>query len=120
MKTVTPTARRLEPDDIDWEEEPIDSDVETIGEMVGSSGFFSGEERQIAVELVQERLLRGISSGYRFLFAKKHGRVIGYACFGPIPGTKESYDLYWIVVRSDWRGLGLGKAILKKVEQNSL
>ena len=43
--------------------------------------------------------------------------MIGYACFGPIPGTKQSYDLYWIAVENDVRGSGLGKEILGKAEQ---
>ena len=43
--------------------------------------------------------------------------MIGYACFGPIPGTKESYDLYWIAVENEVRGSGLGKEILGKAEQ---
>jgi len=104
-------------DEIVWREVPLASDVESIREIVASSGFFSRNELQIAVELVQERLSKGVLSGYHFLFAERSGMLIGYACFGPIPGTQESYDLYWIAVRALMRGSGLGKLILEKVEQ---
>jgi ribosomal protein S18 acetylase RimI-like enzyme len=100
-----------------WREEPQSSDVESIRKIVGSTDFFSLEERSIAVELAEERLLKGLSSGYYFLFAEEHKNMIGYACFGPIPATRDSFDLYWIAVRNDQRGFGLGKAILGKAEQ---
>jgi ribosomal protein S18 acetylase RimI-like enzyme len=103
--------------EIAWREEPIASDERSIRDIVTSSGFFSREEHEIAVELILERLAKGVASGYHFLFAEDRGYLLGYACFGPIPGTRESYDLYWIAVKNDQRGLGLGKVILKKAEQ---
>jgi D-alanine-D-alanine ligase len=104
-------------DELTWREDPIPLDVESIKGLVESSTFFCSEELQIAVELVQERLAKGICSGYHFLFSEQAGAVIGYACFGPIPGTRDSHDLYWIAVKNDQRGFGLGKVILKRVEQ---
>ncbi|MFC1863206.1 GNAT family N-acetyltransferase [Thermodesulfobacteriota bacterium] len=104
--------------EITWRDDPISSDERSIRDIVTSTGFFSREENDIAVELVLERLAKGVTSGYYFLFAEGLGNLIGYACFGPISGTKESYDLYWIAVRNDQRGLGLGKVILKRAEQN--
>ena len=84
--------------------------------MVESSGFFSADEAEVAEELVAERLSKGVSSGYFFLFAQWAERLIGYSCFGPIPCTKESYDLYWIAVQNDLRSSGIGKELLKRVE----
>ena len=107
----------IKEDLLNWREEPLSSDVESIRKIVGSTDFFSLEERSIAVELAEERLLKGLSSGYYFLFAEEQKDVIGYACFGPIPATRDSFDLYWIAVRNDQRGFGLGKAILVKAEQ---
>ncbi|MBN1831749.1 MAG: GNAT family N-acetyltransferase [Deltaproteobacteria bacterium] len=104
-------------DELTWREDPILLDVESIKGLVESSTFFSPEELQIAVELIQERLSKGMYSGYHFLFSERAGAVIGYACYGPIPGTRDSHDLYWIAVKNDQRGFGLGKVILKRVEQ---
>jgi YVTN family beta-propeller protein len=36
------------------------------------------------------------------------GQTLGYACFGPVPMTASSYDLYWIVVTPDDRHLLVG------------
>ncbi|MEW5802033.1 MAG: GNAT family N-acetyltransferase [bacterium] len=93
------------------------SDRESVREIIESSGFFFPEEVETAVELVEERLIKDIRSGYYFLFAEQAKRVIGYTCFGPIACTKASYDLYWIAVHNDFRGLGLGKKLLSKSEQ---
>ncbi|MFH2049132.1 MAG: GNAT family N-acetyltransferase [bacterium] len=79
--------------------------------------FFSQDEIDIAVELVTERLEKGIESGYHFIFAEIDGKTIGYSCFGPIPATQESYDLYWIAVHNDYRGAGIGKQLLTISEE---
>ncbi|MBN2125105.1 MAG: GNAT family N-acetyltransferase [Deltaproteobacteria bacterium] len=100
--------------------DPVPSDIEGVREIVDSSGFFSREEIEVASELVRERLGRGPASGYFFLFAEAGGKVQGYTCFGPIPCTRESYDLYWIAVRNPLRGSGLGKALLRRTEAGIL
>lgn len=100
-----------------FRENPKPSDSEDILDIVRSSSFFSPEECGIAVELIEERWRMGEASGYFFLFAEKEERVIGYTCFGPIPGTRESYDLYWIAVHQDYRGAGLGKKLLDRSEE---
>ncbi len=109
--------KRMDSDKIIWREEPQPSDTERIREIVVSTGFFSESEIDVAVELVQERLSKGPASGYHFIFAEADKRVIGYSCYGPIPCTIESYDIYWIAVEEGLRGSGLGRKILKRVEK---
>jgi D-alanine-D-alanine ligase len=89
-------------------------DAENVRRIVESSGFFSPEEVGVAVELVEERLNRGLASGYHFLFAELNGVPVGYTCFGPISCTKASFDLYWIAVHNDFRGLGIGRELLSR------
>ncbi len=92
-------------------------DREAVRRIVRSSGFFYQDEVEIAVELVDEALQRGDASGYHFVFAEIDGIVAGYACFGPIPGTGASFDLYWIALDDDFRGQGLGGAVLRVAEE---
>lgn len=100
-----------------YREYVVQKDVRNVRDIVESSGFFSTAEVEIAVELVRERLSKGNSSGYSFLFAEQDGRVVGYTCFGPIAGTLSSYDLYWIAVHNDARGKGIGRELLQKTEK---
>jgi len=92
-------------------------DSEAVGRLVRATGFFSEEERCIAVELVEERLAKGESSGYLFLFAEQEDHLLGYACFGLIPGSLYSYDLYWIAVDPQAQGQGLGKRLMAESER---
>lgn len=91
-------------------------DPENIKKIVSSTGFFNDEEVDIAVELAEERLSKGLESGYHFLFLEIDDKTVGYSCFGPIPATKFSYDLYWIAVHKDNQNLGLGKILLNESE----
>ena len=95
----------------------LPSDAQSVFTIVKSSGFFSPQEVEVAVELVKEGQAKGIASGYCFLFAEIDKEVAGYTCYGPIPCTVESFDIYWIAVSASLRGLGLGKELLEKTEK---
>ena len=97
-------------------EEARATDPSAVRALVRATGFFSDEEIAVAGELVEERLQRGPASGYHFLFAEAGGALAGYACYGQIPLTRSNFDLYWIVVRPDRQGAGLGRRLLALVE----
>jgi len=103
-------------DELTFRQETRKTDAQSIRELTASTGFFTDAEIDVAVELVEERLQKGEQSGYYFLFAERDGRVVGYTCFGPIPCTLSSYDLYWIAVHNDVRGKGIGKILMQKSE----
>jgi GNAT superfamily N-acetyltransferase len=92
-------------------------DLETVREILVSTGFFYDIEIPVAVELVQERLDSGEASEYFFLFAEHEGRTISFTCFGPIAGAEGAFDLYWIVTHNDFRGKGVGKVLLEKTHE---
>ncbi|MCA9064035.1 MAG: GNAT family N-acetyltransferase [Planctomycetaceae bacterium] len=92
-------------------------DAEAVRDIVTATEFFRPDETAIAVELVEERLNRGVASGYEFLFAEADGKVVGYTCYGPIACTLGSYDLFWIAVHPAWQGRSLGKKLLNLTEQ---
>lgn len=87
-----------------------------IRALVESTGFFSAEEVSIAQELAEETLSQGSSSGYLFLLAERQGELTGYTCFGRIPGTVSSWDLYWIAVARGHQGQGLGRLLVNGTE----
>jgi D-alanine-D-alanine ligase len=97
--------------------ELVPDDRGRIRAMVESTGVFNAVELDTAVELADERLEEGPASGYHFVFAELDGRVVGYACYGPIALTVGSYDLYWIAVDKSAQGLGLGRKIMDKVAE---
>jgi ribosomal protein S18 acetylase RimI-like enzyme len=106
---------------MEWRDRARDADRDAVLALVRSTGFFSPEEEAIAVELVDEALKLGAAaSGYEFVFADSaDGRLLGYACFGPIPGRPGAFDLYWIAV-APWRqGGGLGRQLIAEAERRA-
>lgn len=92
-------------------------DRDAVRRIVESTGYFAPYEVDVAVELVDERLAKGLASGYYFLFAEREGETIGYACYGPIACTRHSYDLYWIAVDAAHQRSGWGRRLLAASEQ---
>ncbi len=103
-----------------WRDEVRPGDPGVVRRLCESSGFFSAAEIDMAVELVEERILKGTASGYHFLFAQYGETAYGYACYGPIPGTDASWDLYWIAVQEEKRGHGLGRKVQVEVERRTV
>ena len=107
---------RTETEVIHYRRDVTASDRECIRRIVESTDYFSPAETGIALDLVEERLEKGARSGYEFLLAEAHDVVIGYTCFGAIPGTLSSFDIYWIVVRRDCQRNGIGALLLRATE----
>ena len=97
-----------------------DEDVAQIREITLSSGFFSAEEIAIAEEVALEGLKKGPVSGYEFIFAdgcrQDASKTAGFACYGKIPGTADSFDLYWLAVHQKNRAQGIGRQLITMVE----
>lgn len=97
--------------------EPRAADIAAVRRIVASTGFFRPDEIDVAVELIEERLDLGLEkSGYHFLFADRGGETLGYVCYGPIPVTLTSWDLYWIAVDHRLRGQGIGRRLVEAAE----
>jgi ribosomal protein S18 acetylase RimI-like enzyme len=79
---------------------------------------FNDEEVETVDELWRDYLNRGAQvSGYYFLVFREQEHVRGYACYGPRALTEGTYDLYWIAVARQQHGKGVGKALMRVVEE---
>lgn len=101
---------------------------ERVRQILESSDAFSAGEVAVALELFDAALgdapspagvttaMRASSPDYELLGAWDHGELLGYACFGPTPGTDRTWDLYWIAADAAHRGAGVGSRLLDGVE----
>jgi ribosomal protein S18 acetylase RimI-like enzyme len=79
--------------------------------------IFSQRECSVALELVEEGLARpDDEDAYQLVVCEDEGEVLGYVCFGTIPLTEGSFDLYWIVVHPKAQGRGIGRALMQHCE----
>jgi D-alanine-D-alanine ligase len=95
----------------------VPTDRDAVRELVERTGFFHCNEIEIAVELVDARLNDGAASGYEFIFADSTESLLGYACYGAIPCTAASFDLYWIAVDPGIQRQGVGRMLIEAVER---
>jgi ribosomal protein S18 acetylase RimI-like enzyme len=83
--------------------------------LVAGTKVFRPSEVAIAVELL-DRAAAG-DDDYRFVGAFDGDDLVGYACWGPTPGTDGTFDLYWIAVDASRQGGGVGSQLLAHVER---
>ena len=107
------------PAPLQFRDQPSGGDPGAVRDLTLSTGFFSEEEIAVAVELVEARLAQGPVSGYHFIFADRGAQLEGYVCFGPIPLTQASFDLYWIAVRPSAQQAGLGRQLMDRAEASA-
>jgi ribosomal protein S18 acetylase RimI-like enzyme len=104
---VIPELRELRP-----------ADREPIRELLGATEVFREEELSVALELVDLALQNPAQTDYLFRVAECGGEVAGYACWGPTPCTRGTFDLYWIAVHPRFQGLGVAHALMKAAESD--
>ena len=88
-----------------------------LREILDATAVFRPEEVDVALELFDESPIT--PSDYEFVgaFDDAGGELLGYASFGPTPGTDRTYDLYWIATHPAAQGRGVGSRLMVEVER---
>jgi ribosomal protein S18 acetylase RimI-like enzyme len=95
------------------------ADRSAIADLIVSVENFSPIETDCAMELVDIYLHDKKQSDYNVVVAEDSSSMLhAYACWGPVPLTKGSFDLYWIATHPKSRGRGFGRALMQCVEQS--
>ncbi len=99
-----------------------------LAELLVETGAFHADEVEVALSLfdLAHAAGAGVAAGaseaeapidYEFVGAFDDERLVGYACFGPTPSTDGTYDLYWLAVDPTAQGRGIGRALVRDVEE---
>jgi len=95
------------------------TDRAPIADLISSVENFNQAEVECALELVDIYLNDPDQKDYRIAVAEDSDSVIhAYACWGPVPLTRGTYDLYWIATHPNSRSRGFGQALMNFVECN--
>lgn len=82
-----------------------------IEKILRESGAFRDPEILVGLELVDETLNPRPDTDYQWFLADQDEKLLGFACFGPVPMTEGTFDLYWIAVDLTARGSGVAKML---------
>ena len=94
-----------------------------LAELLVDTGAFHADEVEVALSLFDLSLRSAAMSmddtapDYEFVGAFEEDRLVGYACFGPTPATDRTFDLYWLAVDRTTQGRGVGRALVRAVEE---
>jgi GNAT superfamily N-acetyltransferase len=102
---------------IEWQP-PAPEHREQVARAVSESGLFRPEEVQIALEVFDSYCQDPGADYWALAGYSDPDTLAGFALYGPTPGTVGTWDLYWIVVRKELQGHGVGKRLLARVEQH--
>jgi ribosomal protein S18 acetylase RimI-like enzyme len=95
------------------------SDREAIYNLLAKIQVFDASDRSVAMELVNTALDCPAQQDYSFIVAMSDRKELeGYACFGPIPLTEGSFELYWIAVNPVFACQGIGSRLLLEIESH--
>lgn len=96
---------------------PQHKDGPALIRMAKGIELFNSDDIETIKELWEEFTEKGEKSWYHFLAAFSGGEICGFTCYGRRPLTEGTFDLYWAGVGQNFQGQGIGKLLLKRVEE---
>ncbi|MBI4549191.1 MAG: GNAT family N-acetyltransferase [Ignavibacteriae bacterium] len=94
------------------------ADKQFILQLLKETNVFTRHEIDVAEEVIDAYLNDSTQQDYDIYEGiTEHREIAGYVCFGPIPLTDGTFDVYWIAVRPIFQGQHIGKQLLQYVER---
>lgn len=85
-------------------------------DLLGQTPEFDEADQTVALELIDLGLAG--STDYRFWIDESDGATVrGYICYGATPMTRGTFDLYWVAVHPAHRGAGVGRILVRHMEE---
>jgi aminoglycoside 6'-N-acetyltransferase I len=91
-------------------------DKDQLVSIIDRTDNFTEEEKNIAVELIDEAINSRNQEYYNFYVYENDNNIVGYYCIGKRALTDGVFDIYWIVVDSAIQNKGIGKQLLVHAE----
>jgi ribosomal protein S18 acetylase RimI-like enzyme len=92
-----------------------------LSEVLLTSGVFGLSDAECVDEMFAETWMRPRPDAYQWVVAADVAmqRVQGFACFGQESLTRSTWDLFWICLRSEARGHGIGRMLITEAVQRA-
>jgi len=96
----------------------LERDRARLLSMLIRTRAFTSAEIDVAMELIDSVLNDPKQKDYQiYCLADDQDQVIGYICYGSVPMTEGTFDLYWIAVDPDFQEKGAGSKLLTFLDE---
>ncbi|MFY9116691.1 MAG: GNAT family N-acetyltransferase [Bacteroidales bacterium] len=96
----------------------LPADRGPLAAVMQSTGLFYDFEIAVALEVLDTLLEQGEQSGYSIVIAQQDTLPVAFSVYGPTPCTVSGWDIYWMAVKDNLRGKGLGSLLMEIIEKN--
>lgn len=96
----------------------IPADTPALCTLTAGTGVFKPHEIDVLREVLDEFHAGQAGPDHVAVVAEEGGHLVGYAYYAPDVMTDRSWYLYWIAVAAGTQGRGVGKAIMRHVEDD--
>lgn len=93
--------------------------TEELIAMAAATGFFKDHEVQALREVLDDFHKENHEYDHQAALLTDKNQTLGFVYYAPAPMTEGTWQLWWIVVRNDLQGQGLGGLLLDKVENHA-
>ena len=100
------------PNNIDIREAQA-GDRPVIMSLLERTDFFRPDELVVAAEVFDDAIAKIVGCDYQSFVAVSNGKPVGWICFGPVPCTIGTFDVYWIAVDPQHQNKGIGSQLMQ-------
>jgi ribosomal protein S18 acetylase RimI-like enzyme len=93
---------------------PADTDM--LVALTEATGLFKPIEIVALREVLDDYHATNQADGHFAITCERADTIVGFAYYAPAPMTEGTWHLYWIAVRKDQQGKGVGTRLLRHVE----
>jgi GNAT superfamily N-acetyltransferase len=95
---------------------PADSDA--LVALADATALFKAIEIVALREVLDDFHATNYAENHHAIAIEEEGTLLGFAYYGPAPMTEGTWQLWWIAVRKDQQGKGVGSRLLRFVEND--
>lgn len=96
----------------------VPADTSVLLELARETQMFKPMEIQALQEVLDDYHAENRALGHLSITYELDGQVLGFAYFAPAAMTDRTWYLYWIAVRKTQQAQGIGRALMRQVEQD--